>query len=102
MKRQTLRISQRTGQTDVALQGFMTATSEHGRAKIRRDYLSSVPQVAGKGQGQVGCATAHIEEACSRRYMAIGYCLLAPIVVQPKAKYGVEHGIILVESGRHL
>src|SRR5437867_12314429 len=93
MKRQTLRIGQRPGQTEVSLERFTAATSEHGRAKVRRYHLSSVSQVAGKGQGKIGGATAHIEEACCRRYAAAGYCLLAPVVVQPKAQYGVEQVI---------
>jgi hypothetical protein len=61
-----------------------------------------VSQVAGKGQGKIGGATAHIEEACCRRYAAAGYCLLAPVVVQPKAQYGVEQVIMRGDSGKHL
>src|SRR5574341_2201582 len=80
----------------------MADTPEDGWAKVCRDHLPIVPQVAGKGQGQIGCASAHIEEACARRHTAIGYCLLAPIVMQPKAQHGVEQVIMLGNSGKHL
>src|SRR5215510_9606404 len=98
MKWQTLRIGQRTRETDVALQRFTATTSKHGRAKVCRDHLSSVSQVVGKSQSKVGCTTAHIEEARSRRYAAEGDCLPAPIVVQPKAQDGVEQVIMLGDS----
>src|SRR5262245_54917391 len=80
----------------------MATASEHGRAKVRCDHLSIVPQMAGKGDGKIGCPTAHIEEVRSRRYVAEGHCLLAPGVVQPKAQYSVEQVIMLGDSGKHL
>jgi hypothetical protein len=102
VKRQTLRIGQHTRQTEVPLERFTAATSEHGWAKVRCDHLSIVPQVGGKGQGKIGCATADIEETRSRRYAAQGYRLLTPVVVQSKAQDGVEQIIMLGDSGKHL
>src|SRR5262249_37587275 len=87
---------------EVPTQRFMAATSEHGRAKVRRDHLSLVPQVTGKGQGQIGCTAAYIEEARARRYAAAGHRSLAPVMMQPKAQDRIKQIIMLGDGGKHL
>jgi hypothetical protein len=56
----------------------------------------------GKGEGEIGCATANIEEARVRRYVADGDCLPAPVMVQAKTQHSIEDIIMLGNRGKHL
>src|SRR5262249_56928931 len=80
-KWQVLCISQSGREIDPLLQGFLMATAQHRRTKVRGNDLSIVSEVTGKGEGEIGCAHADIEETRARRYAADGDSLLAPVVV---------------------
>jgi hypothetical protein len=84
------------------LHGFLVTTVEHRRTKVHGDDLSIVSQVTSKGEGEIGCATADIEETRVGRYPTDGDCLLAPVVVQAKAQHRVEDIIMLGNCGKHL
>src|SRR5215510_6950426 len=95
-------ISQSGHKMEPLSHGFLVTTVEHRRAKVHGDDLSIVSQVTGKGEGEVGCATADIEETRAGRYPTDGDGLLAPVVVQAKAQYRVEDIIMLGNGGKHL
>jgi hypothetical protein len=84
------------------LQGFLVATAQHCRTKVCGNDLPIVSEVTGKGEGEVGCATADIEETRARRYAADGDSLLAPVVVQAKTQHSIEDIIMLGNRGKHL
>src|ERR1043166_5055510 len=89
-KWQVLCIGQRGRELDPLLQGFLVATAQHRRTKVRGHDLAIVSEVTGKGEGEIGCATADIEETRARRYAADGDGLLAPVVVQAKTQHSIE------------
>ena len=101
-KWEVLGISQSGREIDPLLQGFPVATAQHRRTKVRGNDLSIVSEVTGKGEGEIGCATADIEETRAGRYPTDGDCLLAPVVVQAKAQYRVKDIIMLGNRGKHL
>src|SRR5262245_63797806 len=87
---------------DPLLYSFLVTTGQHRLTKIHGDDLSTVSQVTGKGEGEIGCTAADIEETGARRYTTDGDRLLAPVVVQAKAQHGVEHVIMLHTRSKHL
>src|SRR5262249_8034624 len=87
---------------DPLLHSFLVTTGQHRLTKIYGDDLSIVSQVTGKGEGEISCTAADIEETRARRYPTDGDCLLAPVVVQAKAQHGIEHIIMLRNRGKHL
>jgi hypothetical protein len=78
-------IGQRTRQGHRPVLRFTVSASEHRGAKIGRDDLPVAPQATGKGQGEVGGATAHIEQTRTGLYAAALDRLPTPAVVQAKA-----------------
>jgi hypothetical protein len=87
---------------DPPLQSFLMPTAKHCRTKVHGNDLSMVSEVMGKSEGEISCATAHIEETSARRYSADGDCLLAPVVVQAKTQHRIEDIIMLGNRGKHL
>jgi hypothetical protein len=61
-----------------------------------------VSQVASKGEGEVGRATANIEETRAGWYVTDGDCPLAPVVMQAKAQHSIEEIIMPGNRGKHL
>src|SRR5215510_4731857 len=87
---------------DPLLHSFLVTTGQHRLTKIHGDDLSTVSQVTGKGQCEIGGTAADIEGTRARRYPTDGDCLLAPVVVQAKAQHRVENIIMLRNRGKHL
>src|SRR4030095_6477710 len=101
-KWEALCIGQSGRKMDPLLQGLLVATAKHRRTKVYGNDLSIVSKVTGKGESEIGCASADIEETRARRYAADGDCLLAPVVVQAKTQHRIKDIIMLGNCGKHL